>query len=142
MIIVNNVTYLTSPNYPDYYEPNTVCMWLFTASDSTATFVVRFLDLQQRIYDYLSIGSTHDIQPSNTVSKKDYWYAPNLVMVHHHRMWIHFDSNIDTYVFPGFFIQLETRHHQNSTGMFILALVWYDFIYSSVTMFDSTLSVG
>ena len=121
-IPVSDVTYLTSPNYPDFYEPSTECVWFFIASDNTDTFVVIFLHFEQRGSDYLSIGSTHDMLPNNTVSKKGYWYAPNRVMVHHHRMWIQFESNNNTYVDLGFFIKIET-HHQNSTGMFCLA-VW------------------
>ena len=82
------------------------------------------------------------MQPNNTVSKKDFWNAPNRVMVHHHQMWVHFESNDDTYVDFGFFIQIETNH-QNSIGMFLnilaVSLVW---LYSGMAMVNSTLSNG
>ena len=114
--VVSNITYLTSPNYPNYYEPSTECTWLFTASDNTAIFVITYLHLLLRDYDYLSIGSTHDMLPNNTVTKKDLWFPPNVVTVQHHRMWIHFESNDDTWVFPGFFIKIAAVKQNGTIG--------------------------
>ena len=106
-IVVSNITYLTSPNYRNYYEPSTECTWIFTASDNTDTFVITYLNFRLRGSDYLSIGSTHDMLPNNTVTKKDYWFPPNTVAIQHHRMWIHFESNDDSYVHSGFVVQIE-----------------------------------
>ena len=99
--------YLTSPYYPDYYLPNMDCTWLFTASDYDTVYVVRYLAFSLRNLDFLSVGTTHMMMPNNTIMKRDLYYAPVSLMVSHYHMWVHFESNGDTYTFPGFFIQIE-----------------------------------
>ena len=117
IIVVSNITYLTSPNHPNYYEPSTQCMWLFTASDNMATFVITYLHLLLYGSDYLSIGSTHDMLANNTVTKKDWVNPPTTVIVQHHRIWIQFESNDDSIVISGFFVQIEAVK-QNGTILY------------------------
>ena len=102
-----NTTYLTSPSYPELYSPNTHCVWYFTAADLHGTFVVRYLDVYLISYDVLSVGQSHNLSVENTINRLSLWFAPVSAAVHHQHMWIQFESNEDSVVYIGFFLQVE-----------------------------------
>ena len=112
--------YLTSPHYPGNYEPGTLCTWLFTASsaddhDQNGAYHIRFLNLVLKAGDYLSVGETHGLSPNTTVINTDRWYPPNSAIVHHPKMWVHFESNF----YSVGFMLLITRTQQNGNyGIF------------------------
>ena len=106
----DEVTYLTSPKYPNVYLPSTKCIWIFQGVDEGA-FLMRFfyLYLSSSVMpsknDTLEIGTGHHVS-NETVVIELKLYFPNTLSVNGSSMWIRFTS-ADAYGCCGFFIEIE-----------------------------------
>ena len=101
---LDDVTYLTTPNYPSVYPKSTLCTWLVTSADN-GYYVIIFEDLLNG--DYMGFGITHNVSIENTIVTLGSLYAPTKIEIQHRLMWIEFESFSDSYVLYGFFLQIS-----------------------------------
>ena len=123
-LVRGNQTYLTSPQFPAFYRPNTFCKWFFVdpsyGDDGTSkVYVVTYIYIFTRTSDYVTIGMSDTISQNTTICRHDHWYAPAEVFVLHNTMWITFQSNNDTYVYPGFMMKVERTGERGKKTLFV-----------------------
>lgn len=108
----DEVTYLTSPKYPNVYLPSTKCIWIFQGVDEGA-FLMRFFYLY--LYDTLEIGTGYHVSNETVVIELGL-YFPNTLSVNGSSMWIQFTS-ADAYGCCGFFIEIERTQNYGKYGL-------------------------
>ena len=99
---LGDVTYLTSPNYPQYYvEEDAVRIWHFTSPDPGYYEVsVIAVDVWN-----LFVGVGQDVTWDNTVGRY-YWSILNTLTIRDVSMWVEYEMFAD-WPDPGFFLKIK-----------------------------------
>ncbi|XP_072041734.1 membrane frizzled-related protein-like [Amphiura filiformis] len=106
---LDEVQYITSPNYPVSYPSNLNCIWLiFGTDDNEGIFTVRFLQFETEVnFDVLAIGIGNDSTENRIQEFHDFHFV-NSISLNVSSFWISFttDSRVTA---SGFVVTIERR---------------------------------
>ncbi|XP_006825791.2 protein tolkin-like [Saccoglossus kowalevskii] len=92
-LAVNDVIYITSPNFPDYYTNDLNCLWTFATVDG-ATLSVNLVYFEtEDLYDYVDGGTGSPLNGSIYIDRYSGTYHNHPVMLPSSRGWISFTSD-------------------------------------------------